>query len=480
MRTLCRSAVLFFVFLPSLALAQATSLFVHGSPGDFVENGAVEQFDSPTWTYTVHVLGGGSELQISALGPSTDFFNLTLASGGGILAAGPYEAAARIPIGPSPSVDYGAHGHGCNTTRGRFVVLEADFGPGNTLNSFAANFEQWCEGVFAPVYGEIRINSTIPFTKDEVGADATPDPFALVGQNVVKAGSIVDSNTITVYGINTTVPVSITGGSYNITGQPFTFGASTATNRDHIKVRLQAGLVAGETRSATLTVGGQVATFTVTTYAPGMALTGVYYNNPQGGPLGLAASGIFLAPPTEVTASRNSHNGVEFGVEGVADNNFLLDLAAPGDATLAAGTYSGATRYPFQAPTEPGLDFSGNGAGCNTSTDSFMVRDAAYNGDGSVATFAADFTESCSGSTGPLQGEVRYNSTVPFSALASPALAPLLNISTRGNEGPGTGPTHRRLCHPGNDEQDGGDRRDRPVAVRVRRRQPDRQSVTSR
>ncbi len=55
-----------------------------------------------------------------------------------------------------------------------------------------------------------------------------------------------------------------------------------------------------------------------------------------------------------------------------------LHLAAPAGTKLVPGVYEGATRWPFQAPPTPGLDFSGDGRGCNTSTGRFEVLEAVY------------------------------------------------------------------------------------------------------
>ncbi len=50
---------------------------------------------------------------------------------------------------------------------------------------------------------------------------------------------------------------------------------------------------------------------------------------------------------------------------------WFLHLAAPAGQELLPGVYEGATRWPFQDPSTPGLDFSGDGRGCNTLTGRF-------------------------------------------------------------------------------------------------------------
>ena len=62
----------------------------------------------------------------------------------------------------------------------------------------------------------------------------------------------------------------------------------------------------------------------------------------------------------------------------------------------------------------PGLDVSGQGRGCNTSSGSFVVREAGYGPSGEVVAFAADFEQHCEGFAAALLGSIRFNSSVPF------------------------------------------------------------------
>ena len=88
-----------------------------------------------------------------------------------------------------------------------------------------------------------------------------------------------------------------------------------------------------------------------------------------------------------------------------------LEFAAPRGQTLVPGIYEGATRVPFRAPTEPGIDISGEGRGCNTLTGRFVVNEAVYRASGSVERFSADFEQHCEGAKPALFGQVRYNSS---------------------------------------------------------------------
>lgn len=86
-----------------------------------------------------------------------------------------------------------------------------------------------------------------------------------------------------------------------------------------------------------------------------------------------------------------------------------VDFAAPSGQSLAVGTYTGAARYPFQSPSQPGLSISGDGRGCNTLTGSFTVLEVSYGADSNIASFDATFEQHCEGVTAALRGEFRFN-----------------------------------------------------------------------
>jgi hypothetical protein len=100
------------------------------------------------------------------------------------------------------------------------------------------------------------------------GVDTTPDPFVFIAQTGVAAGSTVTSNSVTITGINAPAPVSVSGGTVSIAGGAFA-AAGTITNGQSLTVRVTASSTAGATVAATVTVGGVVAVFNVTTAAAG-------------------------------------------------------------------------------------------------------------------------------------------------------------------------------------------------------------------
>ncbi len=110
----------------------------------------------------------------------------------------------------------------------------------------------------------------------------------------------------------------------------------------------------------------------------------------------------------DVFGSDSNGNAVHIAVTGAQGDWWYLDFAAPGGAQLAPGSYPNATRYPFQAPTEPGLSVYGQGRGCNQLTGSFEVLEASYGADGSLASFQATFEQHCEGEKPALRGSVQF------------------------------------------------------------------------
>jgi hypothetical protein len=140
------------------------------------------------------------------------------------------------------------------------------------------------------------------------------------------------------------------------------------------------------------------------------------------------------------TPSRNYDNGVSFSINDSTTNpNFgaqrwwYLDFSAPHNAPLVVGTYQGATRWPFQATTAPGLSFSGNGRGNNTLTGSFNVHEISYGADGTVLSFAVDFVQYDEGIQSWWNvGSIRFNSDVPITAVPEPSALLLLSLGAAG------------------------------------------------
>jgi hypothetical protein len=117
------------------------------------------------------------------------------------------------------------------------------------------------------------------------------------------------------------------------------------------------------------------------------------YSRPAGPFVG-AESGRFAPPDAIFEASFDSRNALSVRVRSIDGTFCSLDLAAPNGQRLSPGTYANAARYPFQAPSQPGLDF-GCGRGCNRLQGQFVVRTLVVGATGDVERLHATFEQSC-------------------------------------------------------------------------------------
>jgi hypothetical protein len=126
------------------------------------------------------------------------------------------------------------------------------------------------------------------------------------------------------------------------------------------------------------------------------------------------ADGTFLTYRGYVNSSWSNAAHIEFFTPGFRESWDLV-FSAPNNALLVPGVYEGAIRV-TSASSEPGLDVSGDGRGCNMLFGRFEVRQILYTGDGfgGIGVLWATFEQHCEFPTGPaLLGEVRYNASVP-------------------------------------------------------------------
>ena len=103
-----------------------------------------------------------------------------------------------------------------------------------------------------------------------------------------------------------------------------------------------------------------------------------------------------------------TRRGIAARVVGSGGDDWSADLEPADGDILAVGTYTGASRYPFNG-TGPGLDVRGNGRGCNTLTGSFTIKQISFSRvDGSLERLLATFEQHCEGKEPALRGELAY------------------------------------------------------------------------
>jgi hypothetical protein len=82
--------------------------------------------------------------------------------------------------------------------------------------------------------------------------------------------------------------------------------------------------------------------------------------------------------------------------------------------TLVPGTYENAERLGGNGP--PSMDISLQGFACETAYGRFVVHEIEYSAS-AVTRFAVDFEYHCDGSDAAMFGAVRYNSSIPYTAV---------------------------------------------------------------
>src|ERR1041385_6848838 len=164
-----------------------------------------------------------------------------------------------------------------------------------------------------------------------------------------------------------------------------------------------------------------VLAFLILTATANAQVTSITLNSDPGDFIGGGQSLFFTPADGTFNATTNFDSGVSVSLFGPV-HFWFLDFAAAGDVPLTVGTYTGATRFPFQAFSEPGLSVDGDGRGCNTLTGSFTVLEVVYGSNGSVSSFDATFEQHCEGATPALRGEVRFNAHPVVAVLAPSSL----------------------------------------------------------
>jgi hypothetical protein len=173
------------------------------------------------------------------------------------------------------------------------------------------------------------------------------------------------------------------------------------------------GNLTGAPRSGAIQVGSKTATFSQ------HAATGAgnYFSfvSDTGDGIGQGWTVLHETPTSTITPiaqtgpepTRTARLNI-VGSDGVGTLNWILTLVAPQGQVLAPGTYLNATRWPFQEPTVPGLDFSGDGRGCNTLSGQFTISAITFGAGNQLDRLQATFEQHCNGMGPALRGTIFY------------------------------------------------------------------------
>lgn len=97
------------------------------------------------------------------------------------------------------------------------------------------------------------------------GADTTPDAFTFTDVTGATASTLYVSAPVTITGINSPSPISVTGGEYRIDGGSWTSATGTIESGQTVEARVTSSATPGASVNCSVTIGGVSDTYTVAT-----------------------------------------------------------------------------------------------------------------------------------------------------------------------------------------------------------------------
>ena len=222
--------------------------------------------------------------------------------------------------------------------------------------------------------------------------DITPDPFSFTARTGVPQSTNIESNAITVTGINASAEISISGGEYAVstnggsTWGSWTSAAGSVSPNNQVKVLLESSTSLSTLTTANLTIGGITGEFNVTTVSiNGLVAWWKAENNANdsvGGNNGTVNGATFATGKTGQAFSFNgTDNYVAQGAsyKNAVSNTFTMEFWANPAATRAVTSpaNSGASGISNQRyaifPEQGGADVNIVGAGVSVGTNGVSV-----------------------------------------------------------------------------------------------------------
>lgn len=412
LRTIPRLILSLFVLLPfAFAATPQTFLSLNSQTGDYVGGGIQQTFTTADGTFTLQTVNGIVEVFFNNASYSQDWTLFFEPAVGRTLTAGMYEYAQRFSY-TEPGLSVGGDGRGCNTDTGRFLVSDIAISSTGVVERLAVDFEQHCEGATPALYGSVRYNSTVTAVPrvSIANANVLKGDAGTNGGNAIVSLSMPSAQIVTVE-FSTADGTAIQGQDYVTTSGTVQFQPGTTSQNIVIPIVGDTTWRGNRTFNAQLSaasgapLAARLAKMKI--WDPNGNMTALAMSSQPGDFIGQGKNYLFTVADATFTPSVNYDNGVNVLLQGLYD--WDVDFAAPNDATLTAGTYDNAQRFPFQAAGAPGLSIDGAGNGCNTLTGNFVVNHVAYGSSGTVASFSADAEQHCEGATPALFASIRIN-----------------------------------------------------------------------
>ena len=236
-----------------------------------------------------------------------------------------------------------------------------------------------------------------------VAIDTSPDPVQFQSFRNLGPGTLVVSNTVTVSGINSAVPISVSGGSYSIDGGVWTSAAGTVSNGAQVRVQMLTSSAFSSTTEAALTISSARTVFRVA-------------NLPleKGKDTLIFASVAGVARGSLVTSN-------EVVISGVNPNSQVSIAGVGGTYSLNGGPFT----------SDDGVASNGDrvrlrlliNSPATTATTAFFVGDLG--GSFSLSTAAADTTPTAFSLTPNLGSDLNLDKTKSFTVRGINAASPI-------------------------------------------------------
>ena len=309
----------------------------------------------------------------------------------------------------------------CNVTAVNFGATPATAFTVNSTTQITATVPYATPGTIVDVMVTTPFGTSSPGENTQfIYDDTTPDSFSFSAVTGVEINMPCSSPPVTITGINTVTPISISSNwmdaQYQVNGGAWTSTAGTVQNNDQVAVRMISAATYNTTKSATLTIGGVSATFTVATR--------------------------MNTPPTVALAAGTAANPIT----GTA---VALGVLGADDGGEAALTYTWAvTDTPSAA-----VSFSENGTNVAKNTTAIFSKPGIYNFEvtikdagnltvtSSLSVTVEQAVTSISVTSAPTVAIVDLNGTQRFTASATDQFGDLMNpqpIFTWSATGAGT------------------------------------------
>jgi hypothetical protein len=127
-----------------------------------------------------------------------------------------------------------------------------------------------------------------------------------------------------------------------------------------------------------------------------------YLQSDAGDYIGGGFTTLYTSPSSPTSVSSSS------GLASVSVGGWFGDFKSMSSLTqLQTGYYGGLQRYPFNNPVKGGLDWTGNGKGCNKLAGWFTVDRVTYTGT-TITALDVRFEQHCDGAGPALRGAVHF------------------------------------------------------------------------